>query len=418
MKSTTTTTAPNIGYVLITVYESPTIDNSAPISFGPTSYAKLVTGEPSRKSVNFCTLFAPGGNRADVAIPIVTIRAISERFANTTYGLFLGNGWLTSLLLTMSKTVGVNMDWGRSSYARAMIELRADDELKDTIVVAILKLVGEGFNMCTIRVGYEWKPLRCSSCKVFGYVLNECLMKIVTDVVNNLNNPKQATRGVAIGPKVTKQFYRRVSNKNSASTSGKKKQAEVSRQDVSNSNPFDALTSIKNDDDLGTNGGNSKLAGKGSLNVAHGSSSNTLIADKIDKLERQILDGKLMFVDDDGNSLVPTCNVDNDNEVEVVFDETINLMASTSFKGGSERCYGNILWSLEAGVLFDNKFSIWKLFFRPFDLLDEDVVCVCLLLALEYVFMSNELIHVIADEVLSLVDNLSSQNEFLCGEHM
>ncbi|GJW13720.1 putative reverse transcriptase domain-containing protein [Tanacetum coccineum] len=42
-----------------------------------------------------------------------------------------------------------------SSYARAMIKLRADVELKDSIVVAMRKLVGEGFYMCTIRVEYE-----------------------------------------------------------------------------------------------------------------------------------------------------------------------------------------------------------------------------------------------------------------------
>ncbi|GKD27674.1 hypothetical protein Tco_1233888, partial [Tanacetum coccineum] len=103
---------------------------------------------------------------------------------------------------------------------------------------------------------------------------------------------------------------------------------------------FDALNSIKNDDDLGTNGGNSKSVGKGFLNVAHGSSSNTLIIDKIDKLERQLLDGKLMFVDNDRNPLVPTSNVDSDSEVEVVFDEITNLMTSTSFKGGSDTGYG------------------------------------------------------------------------------
>ncbi|GJZ02976.1 hypothetical protein Tco_0520937 [Tanacetum coccineum] len=144
--------------------------------------------------------------------------------------------------------------------------------------------------------------------------LNECPKKSVSDVV--LNNPRQATRGVPVGPKVsfksTKQIYRPISNKNSGNTSGKKKQAKVSRENISNSNPFDALNSIEYDDDL----------------------------DKIDKLERQTLDGKLMFVDDDGNLLVPTGNVDSDNDVEVVFDETTKLMASTSFKSGSDRCYG------------------------------------------------------------------------------
>ncbi|GKD22132.1 hypothetical protein Tco_1223835 [Tanacetum coccineum] len=46
-----------------------------------------------------------------------------------------------------------------------------------------------------------------------------------------------------------------------------------------------------------------------------------------------------MFVDDYGNPLVPTSNMDSESEVEVVFDETANLMASTSFKGGSDIGY-------------------------------------------------------------------------------
>nr|GFA56427.1 hypothetical protein [Tanacetum cinerariifolium] len=37
------------------------------------------------------------------------------------------------------------------SYARAMINLRTDKELKDSIMVAMPKLVGRGFNMCTVK---------------------------------------------------------------------------------------------------------------------------------------------------------------------------------------------------------------------------------------------------------------------------
>ncbi|GKB69277.1 reverse transcriptase domain-containing protein [Tanacetum coccineum] len=158
--------------------------------------------------------------------------------------------------------------WGKSSYARAMIELRANVE-------------------------YEWKPPKCLSCKVFGHVLNEFPKKIISDVAKNLKNPRQATRGVPVGPKVsfksTNQIYRPVYNKNGGSTSGKKKQVVACRQEVSKSNLFDALNLIENDDDLGTNGGISKSAKKGSLNVAHGSSSNTHIIDKIEKLECQIV---------------------------------------------------------------------------------------------------------------------------------
>ncbi|GJT53513.1 hypothetical protein Tco_0988567 [Tanacetum coccineum] len=124
--------------------------------------------------------------------------------------------------------------WGRSIYDRVMIGLRADEELKDIIVVAMPRLVDEGFNMCSIP--------------------------------------------------------------------------EVSRQEVSNSNPFDALNSIENDDDL----------------------------------------GKLLLVDDDGKPLpkvVSTVNVDSDSEVEEEFDEYTTFMASTGLKRGSDSGYGtNSLW--------------------------------------------------------------------------
>ncbi|GKD19336.1 RNA-directed DNA polymerase, eukaryota, reverse transcriptase zinc-binding domain protein [Tanacetum coccineum] len=73
--------------------------------------------------------------------------------------------------------------WGRSSYARAMIEFQAGIKLKYTIMVVVPKLVGEGFYMCTILVDYEWKPPRCSSCKVFGHVLDECPKNIASNVV-------------------------------------------------------------------------------------------------------------------------------------------------------------------------------------------------------------------------------------------
>nr|GEX32377.1 retrotransposon protein, putative, Ty3-gypsy subclass [Tanacetum cinerariifolium] len=202
----------------------------------------------------------------------------------------------------------------RSNNVRAMIDRQADEELKDSIMVAMPK-------------------------HVFGHVLNECSKKIVS----NVNNPRQATRGVLVGPNVsfksTKQIYRPVSNKNGTATNGKKKQAEVAIQEVSNKNRFDALNSIENDDDYGMNGGNSKSAGKGPLNLAHGSSNNTPIIDKINKLECQILDGKYILVDDDGNPLVPMGNVDSESEVDVVFDKTANVIASTSFKGGSDRGY-------------------------------------------------------------------------------
>ncbi|GJS47653.1 putative ribonuclease H-like domain-containing protein [Tanacetum coccineum] len=48
-----------------------------------------------------------------------------------------------------------------------------------------------------------------------------------------------------------------------------------------------------------------------------------------------------MFVDDDGNPLVSTSYMDSKSEVEVVFDETTNLLDSASSKGRNEKGYGN-----------------------------------------------------------------------------
>nr|GEV54144.1 hypothetical protein [Tanacetum cinerariifolium] len=92
-------------------------------------------------------------------------------------------------------------------------------------MVAMPKLVGEGFYVSTIRVEFEWKPSTCSSYEVFGQVLKECRKKVISEVVKNLKNSKQATRGVQVGPNVGfkpfKQVYRHVFNNNGARSSGK-----------------------------------------------------------------------------------------------------------------------------------------------------------------------------------------------------
>ncbi|GJU89799.1 hypothetical protein Tco_0905430 [Tanacetum coccineum] len=94
---------------------------------GMSSYAN-VTCEQSRKALKFCTLFTLRVNRITVVVPVKSIRAVSERFANTAYGFFLGK--------RVAYLVVAN--YGRSSYNRAMIELHV--ELKDTTVVAMPKL--------------------------------------------------------------------------------------------------------------------------------------------------------------------------------------------------------------------------------------------------------------------------------------
>ncbi|GJT75577.1 retrotransposon protein, putative, ty1-copia subclass [Tanacetum coccineum] len=287
---------------------------------------------------------SPAGNTPDMSsyanvtsapiVPVESISAINERIANTAYRFFLGkrvaypvvanygnpdvNLWKKDVgnVLVWVKLHGVpvtafsenglsaiatklgnplmlesytsNMclqSWGMSSYARAMIELQADVKLKDTIVVDMPKLTGRGF----IREEYPKNPS--------------------LGVAKSSKKPSQAPSGVSVRPKVgfkPVKEYRPVSKKPTANTSGNKKKGVESTKEVSNSNPFGVLNSVKNDGELGIKGGTSNLASKGAnysdssfWNVETSSTSTIPIVDKIEKLEKLIIGGNVTLVDDE-----------------------------------------------------------------------------------------------------------------------
>ncbi|GKA15468.1 RNA-directed DNA polymerase, eukaryota, reverse transcriptase zinc-binding domain protein [Tanacetum coccineum] len=173
----------------------------------------------------------------------------------------------TPLMLDSYTSGMCTQSWGRSSYARAMIELRADVELKVNIVVAMAKISGEGHYICNIRVEYEWKPPRCMSCKIFRHIHEECLKN----------------------------------------TGAKGEEPTI---EVSNLNPFEVLNSVNNDVELGTNGGTIILVNNGAnssgssfMNVDNSSPSTTPIMDKIGKFEDLLTSGQAILVDEAGNPL-------------------------------------------------------------------------------------------------------------------
>ncbi|GJX15725.1 hypothetical protein Tco_0216557 [Tanacetum coccineum] len=179
----------------------------------------------------------------------------------------------------------------------------------------------------------------------------ECPKNTGAGEKKTVKKPSQTSRGVSVGPKMCfkpPKEYRPVPKKPTSSSGNKKKGVEPTIE-VSNSNPFDVLNLVDNDVKFGTNGGTTNLVNN--RDTSSGSSfmdiyndeefaSNTPIGEKIDKIERQICEGKLRLLDNDGNPLVPTGIVESDSEVEVVFDETANLRISTSGKDGSDKGYG------------------------------------------------------------------------------
>lgn len=98
--------------------------------------------------------------------------------------------------------------WGRPSFARAMIEVSSMNDLKEKIVVGTPKLHGDELIRTEIKVEYEWKPPRCSLCKVFGHVDASCLKNITkptkekTQIHDNdgFQQVKKKKKGFNVGP--------------------------------------------------------------------------------------------------------------------------------------------------------------------------------------------------------------------------
>ncbi|XP_022030851.1 uncharacterized protein LOC110931782 [Helianthus annuus] len=153
--------------------------------------------------------------------------------------------------------------WGRSSFARALIEIDADNELKDHIVVAIPKLDDDGYVTERVKVEYEWQPHRCSVCCIFGHndqtcvknVLNKEKQVVIDEEGFTMDKRKVARGGMMHKKQKPKQkfVYRPKVNKYGPSTSGTKPVTEKVDNDgkVHTHNPFDALHMDDGDVDVG-----------------------------------------------------------------------------------------------------------------------------------------------------------------------
>ncbi|GJY39916.1 zinc finger, CCHC-type containing protein [Tanacetum coccineum] len=286
-----------------------------------------VTGKPSGKKLNIRTLFTPGANEIDVVVLVESIRAISERFANTSYYFFLGkrvaypivanyvrNTWgsmdgLDSMLenglwfiqnnpLILKKWhLDKNLLKEDVSFVPVWVKLHgvpvtafskdglsviviklADVELKDNIVMAMPKITEEGHYICNVCVEYEWKP-----------------------------------------------------------PSGNKKKGVEPTIQVSNSNPFEVINSVDNDEDLGTNRGTTNLVNNGAtssgssfMNVDNSSTGTAPIIDKIRKFKELLTSRQAILVDEAGNPLKKVeflGDYESEDEVASVDNDMVRSMA-------------------------------------------------------------------------------------------
>lgn len=61
----------------------------------------------------------------------------------------------TAIMLDSYTNIMCLESWGRSSYARALIEINALNEFCDNLVLVVPKLVREGYTKETIHIKYE-----------------------------------------------------------------------------------------------------------------------------------------------------------------------------------------------------------------------------------------------------------------------
>nr|GEV03195.1 hypothetical protein [Tanacetum cinerariifolium] len=171
-------------------------------------------------------------NGAAVTIPMEAVESVNARFVNTLYGYFIGdsvlengpwlirrvplllNEWTANTILKKEEIkrvpvwvkmhhvpivaysdVGVSListqmgkplmldlynsnmclnSWGRSAYARVLIEIAADVELVKSLIIAIPMGNKEGHTFATIDIEYEWTPPRCVSYCIFDHVSEKC----------------------------------------------------------------------------------------------------------------------------------------------------------------------------------------------------------------------------------------------------
>ncbi|GKF03732.1 zinc knuckle CX2CX4HX4C containing protein, partial [Tanacetum coccineum] len=81
-----------------------------------------------------------------------------------------------------------NDSWGRSSFARCLIEVNSEADLVDVVTIGISSLSEDDFTKETIRVEYEWRPPRCDTCKIFGHVHDYCPKKVVSPPIVATSN--------------------------------------------------------------------------------------------------------------------------------------------------------------------------------------------------------------------------------------
>ncbi|GKD58667.1 hypothetical protein Tco_1296176, partial [Tanacetum coccineum] len=173
----------------------------------------------------------------------------------------------------------------------------------------------------TIRVEYKWKPTRCGTCLIFGHSLDDCL-KVPKRVANKMDKGKDGSSGV---DEEAKQSTKGANQKSTPSV-GKKNVSTFGNGTFSLSNSFEALN-VENLVGEEVETGNKAST----FGVQKEWQSSTLLVEKIKMIEKQLLEGECVLVDDDGKPLKKvdySVDQDSEDEIESVDNEMASYLVS------------------------------------------------------------------------------------------
>ncbi|GKA11339.1 hypothetical protein Tco_0690772 [Tanacetum coccineum] len=220
------------------------------INLGTKSFVNVVTTEKKTPKINFRTLInnhhvensdcalpvenVIDGNGADkvTKVPVwVKIHKVHV-VAYSKDGLSLIVTQIGKLIILDAFTSSMCVEpLGRLGFARALIEVTVEKELKKKIIMVVPIVDGEGHTMEQISVEYEWKPPQCMDCKVFGHASEEYPKWVIKPV----KDTNAAKNDGFTNVHNRKKKGKKVDNQTSKPTSSKP-------TDVVNlKNPFDAL---------------------------------------------------------------------------------------------------------------------------------------------------------------------------------
>ncbi|XP_071733554.1 uncharacterized protein [Rutidosis leptorrhynchoides] len=80
---------------------------------------------------------------------------------------------------------------GQAGYARVLVDINANEEIPDYIKAIYPSENGYPGKMIKIKLGYQWKPVRCSHCKVFGHDYGTCRSRPLTEEEIEIKRKKE-----------------------------------------------------------------------------------------------------------------------------------------------------------------------------------------------------------------------------------